>query len=121
MECEAVKSLIHPYVDGELDAGHVLEVDQHVAHCPACAEAVERVRAVSGAVGGAGLRYSAPAMLRERIQKEMRPRPATVETSQSSTWKYLALAASLMAVFVLGMLMARGVRQSEMFVAAAVE
>src|SRR5262245_9694116 len=102
MECEAAKSLIHPYVDGELDAGHVLEVDQHVAHCPTCAQTVERVRAVSSAVGGAGLRYSAPPTLRERIQAEMSPRPA-MEASQWSVWKYLGLAASLMAMLVLGL------------------
>jgi anti-sigma factor RsiW len=121
MECENAKSLIHPYVDGELDAGHVLEVDEHVAHCPACAQAVERVRAVSDAVGSAGLRFSAPVALRERIQEEMRPRSAAVQSSPSSAWKYLALAASLLAVSMLGLQMTRGGRQPDVFVAEAVE
>jgi anti-sigma factor RsiW len=124
VECEAAKLLIHPYVDGELDAGHVLEVDQHVAACAACAQAVERVRAVGSAVSGAGLRFSAPAGLRERIETELRPRPVTVasaDTSRSSSWKYLALAASLLAASLLGFQLTRGTHQSDLVIAEVVD
>jgi anti-sigma factor RsiW len=124
VECEAAKLLIHPYVDGELDAGHVLEVDQHVADCAACAQAVERVRAVGSAVSGAGLRYRAPAGLGERIEAELRPRPAAVAltgASPSSSWKYLALAASLLAVSLLGFQLTRGTHRSDLVIAEVVE
>jgi anti-sigma factor RsiW len=124
VDCEAAKSLIHPYVDGELDAGHVLEVDQHVAGCAACAQAVERVRAVGSAVSGAALRFSAPSGLRERINAELRPRPAAVvsaDTSRSSSWKYLAVAAILFAASLLGFQLTRGGNRSELLVAEVVE
>jgi anti-sigma factor RsiW len=124
VECEAAKLLIHPYMDGELDAGHVLEVDQHVAGCPACAQAVERVRAVGSAVSGARLRYSGPAGLRERIEAELRPRPvavASTNASPSSSWKYLAVAATLFAASVLGFQLTRGGSRSDLMVAEVVE
>jgi anti-sigma factor RsiW len=124
VECEVAKLLIHPYVDGELDAGHVLEVDQHVAGCAACAQAVERVRAVGSAVSGAGLRFSAPESLRERIEAELRPRPvavASTDGSQSPRWKYLALAASLLAASLLGFQLTRGTHRSDLVIAEVVD
>lgn len=122
VECEAAKRLIHPYVDGELDAGHVLEVDQHVAECAACAQAVERVRAVGSAVSGAGLRFSAPAGLRERVEAELRPQPvASADASRSSSWKYLAVAATLFAASLLAFQLTRGGSRSDLMVAEVVE
>ena len=37
MKCEEVQALHGPYLDSELDAKNSLEIEQHLAACPACA------------------------------------------------------------------------------------
>ena len=37
MTCDEAEILIHALLDGELDAGHAREVEEHIAGCPRCA------------------------------------------------------------------------------------
>jgi anti-sigma factor RsiW len=55
-------------IDGELDAGHAREVEDHIATCPRCAAALQTYRDMSKAVADANLRYTAPPELRRRIE-----------------------------------------------------
>jgi anti-sigma factor RsiW len=71
MTCEEAEILLHALIDGELDAGHAREVEQHVAGCARCTAALADYRAMSAAVNGANLRYTAPASLRERIEASL--------------------------------------------------
>jgi len=111
VDCEETITLIHPYLDGELDLVHALEVSTHMNGCAACAKAAERIRAVENTVRAAGLRYSAPPILAERIRASLPPRPAVTNTSRRSLWPYLAVAASLLAVSLLGVDWIRSMRQ----------
>ena len=36
MTCDEAEILLHALIDGELDAGHAREVEEHVAGCPRC-------------------------------------------------------------------------------------
>jgi anti-sigma factor RsiW len=67
-DCGESEMLLHALVDGELDAGHVREVEAHVASCRSCAQALESIRALRRAMGGARLKEQAPAHLRSRIE-----------------------------------------------------
>lgn len=58
---------LHMLVDGELDAAHVLECEQHLAECPACAARLERIRATRHAIAQEAVRWPAPEGLRARI------------------------------------------------------
>jgi anti-sigma factor RsiW len=55
-----------PYLDGELDAVHCLEVEQHLDGCEQCRERVSFGRAMRGSLRVVG-RSRAPAGLRERL------------------------------------------------------
>jgi anti-sigma factor RsiW len=66
--CDDYETLLHALADGELDAGHVRDVDAHVASCPSCAAKLRSIRAMSDAMAGANLREAAPAHLRSRIE-----------------------------------------------------
>ncbi|HEX3598839.1 MAG TPA: anti-sigma factor [Lacipirellulaceae bacterium] len=112
MECKEAQLLIHPYVDRELDAAHSLEVDRHIENCAACTQAADRVRAVSQAVSSAGLRFSAPPMLANQIRAAIKPQPPAAPLPSKSWWSYLAIAASLLAVSLLGLEWTRGIRES---------
>ena len=71
MNCGESEILLNALIDGELDAGHARDVEQHVAACSACAEVLTEFREVHDAVSGAGLKMTAPAHLRSRIEKAL--------------------------------------------------
>lgn len=48
MSCSKMENKILPFVDGRLKASEVLEVEKHIAVCPACSLRVNEFRAVSG-------------------------------------------------------------------------
>ena len=77
MNCEEAEILLHALIDGELDAGHAREVENHVASCPRCAAALRDYREMSKAVASADVRYEAPLELRRRIEAAL-PQQARV-------------------------------------------
>src|SRR6478752_6765916 len=74
MNCDEAEILLHALIDGELDAGHAREVESHIAGCPRCAAALRDYREMSKAIAEAGARYTAPAALRQRIERAL-PQP----------------------------------------------
>jgi anti-sigma factor RsiW len=71
MTCDEAEILLHALIDGELDAGHAREVEDHIAGCPRCAAQLEAYRAMSQTIAGVGLRYTAPPELRRRIEASL--------------------------------------------------
>jgi len=47
MNCKKVLSRLHAYVDGEMPASLMREIEQHLGACPSCRSQVERIRQVS--------------------------------------------------------------------------
>ena len=80
MNCAECEILIHALLDGELDAGHTRDVEEHGAECPACAEKLRAFRAMRGAFAAADLKEAAPASLRGRIEAALPLPPARGET-----------------------------------------
>jgi anti-sigma factor RsiW len=68
MTCDEAEILLHALLDGELDAGHAREVEDHIAGCPRCAAQLSAYREMSKAVSSAELVYTAPPKLRRRIE-----------------------------------------------------
>ena len=50
MNCDEAGTMIHAYLDGELDVLHSLEMDRHIAECAACSTAAHRIESVRTAV-----------------------------------------------------------------------
>jgi anti-sigma factor RsiW len=73
--CADYETLLHALADGELDAGHVRDVDAHVAGCADCAAKLKAIRALREAMAGSSLKEAAPAHLRSRIEA-LFPAPA---------------------------------------------
>jgi anti-sigma factor RsiW len=76
MTCDEAEILLHALIDGELDAGHAREVEDHIAGCPDCAAALAAYREMSKAITDADLRYTAPPLLRKRIEAALPQTPA---------------------------------------------
>ena len=89
MTCEKALPLIPLAQDGELDARSVLELDEHVAHCPACARESASLRALSEAAQAHLPRYQLPATLERKLRRSIHPR---------RRWATGAAAAAAMAV-----------------------
>ena len=74
MTCEEAEVLLQALIDGELDAGHAREVEDHIASCPHCAALAKDYRAMSRMIADKGASYTAPAELRRRIEPAL-PQP----------------------------------------------
>src|SRR5438445_12288552 len=84
MTCEEAEVLLHALIDGELDAGHAREVENHISGCLGCAAALQDYREMSKAVADAGARYTAPPELRRRIEAALpQPQPLAVPSRRA--------------------------------------
>jgi anti-sigma factor RsiW len=100
MTCDEAEILLHALIDGELDAGHAREVEDHLAGCPGCAAQLAAYRAMSKAVAGADLRFTAPAMLRRRIEAAL---PRAEAPSRRAVLRGFAMGSAASAIAATGL------------------
>ena len=100
MTCDEAEILLQALIDGELDAGHAREVEEHVAGCPNCAAQLRDYREMSQAVAGAGLRYTAPPELRRRIEAAL---PQTQAPSRRMLLRGFAMGSAVSAIAATGL------------------
>jgi anti-sigma factor RsiW len=112
------ETMLNALADGELDAGHVRDVEAHVAGCAACAEKLKAIRALRTAMANASLKEPAPAHLRSRIEalfpaaaSEPAPASASLKGAIARWWRSFiggfavggALSAAATAMLVIGL------------------
>jgi anti-sigma factor RsiW len=100
MTCDEAETLLHALIDGELDAGHAREVEDHVAGCPRCAAALRDYREMSKAVASADLRYKAPVELRRRIEASL---PQAKAPSRRAVLRGFAMGSGVSAIAATGL------------------
>lgn len=79
--CSHWELMLHGFIDGELDAAHSLEFEQHLATCLHCAGQLKRFQALKQVVSQKGVRWRAPDHVRAQVlaaivheaEKEARP------------------------------------------------
>jgi anti-sigma factor (TIGR02949 family) len=69
-ECRDRSRRLGSYLDGELEAATLIEIDEHVARCDSCREEAQLLRAMRGSLKRV-VRGAAPSGLRERIGNAM--------------------------------------------------
>jgi len=102
MNCEEAEVLVHALIDGELDAGHAREVEEHVAGCPQCAARLREFTEMRRAMNPGVLHFPAPASLRSRIEGKL-PEPEKA-ASRRSVLKGFAIGATASALAASGLL-----------------
>jgi anti-sigma factor RsiW len=106
--CREAAQWVSAYADRELDAVSSLQMESHLAECPRCRAALERVDAVRTAVGAAGLTYAPPAELASRVRAAVgREAAPTRRRWRSAAVAGTAIAAAL-AWLVVGNVIGRG-------------
>jgi anti-sigma factor RsiW len=100
MTCEEAEILLHAQIDGELDAGHAREVEQHIANCLQCAAQLAAYREMSEVISGADLRYTAPPELRRRIEASL---PQRQVPSRRALLRGFAMGSAVSAIAATGL------------------
>lgn len=100
MSCEVAHSTLHGYFDGELDLMNSVEIERHLASCPACAARLAREQALRARLSASALKISAPAELRRRIAASLNAGAEAGRHVPRRIPRRLAAIAATAAVFV---------------------
>lgn len=104
MSCELTQTVLHGYLDGELDAARAADFERHLVSCTDCVAALEANENLRASVQRAGLYERAPRALRQKMQAELGgpvQSGATVMRSPAQ-WRWLAMAATFLLAVLLG-------------------
>jgi anti-sigma factor RsiW len=107
VSCELTQSVLHGYIDGELDAARAADFERHLLSCAQCTSALETQEKLSASIQRAGLYERAPATLRRKLEEQYRaPAPSAVVPipmrARVRPTQWLALAAALILAFFIG-------------------
>jgi anti-sigma factor RsiW len=98
VNCQEAQTLLHAYVDGELEMTGTLEIEQHLQTCPACASAHARLVDLRTALQ-TQLPYHTPRrQLRLNVQAALRRAGRRDSARRLATPRWLALAACVAVV-----------------------
>lgn len=98
MSCDFAHSLLHGYLDGELDAARAAEFEHHLENCHECTATLGATESLRSSLQRAQLYETAPAALRTRIRSEIKVATSTVGGQRSTAWRWLAVAAAMLLV-----------------------
>ncbi len=103
MSCPENETLIHGYLDGELDLGSALRFEAHMKECAACAQAVENHKALSRTLKSGPFYFGASGDLEQRIRTALVESTSTrilpaASTRQTTTWKLPRLSWAILGV-----------------------
>lgn len=104
MDCKIAHDLLPLYFDGELDRALIREFEAHLDSCADCRAALIELDTLRRALREDAPRYSAPEILRKRIQKQIAA-PLSESPVRRSSTRWLALAASWVIAFAAGGIM----------------
>jgi len=102
MTCDEAEILLHALVDGELAAGHISEVEAHVATCPRCTAELAAIRQMHEAIARADLKFAATTLLRKSIEAAV-PQPQLATPSRRSVVKGFAMGSAVSALAATGL------------------
>jgi len=94
MKCELSETLLHGYVDGELDAAGAVHFERHLESCAECAGALAREQILRQTLQSSSLYERAPHSLRQRILSSLPAAPESQRTAGSFSWLWPAVAAA---------------------------
>ena len=106
MKCQECEELLHPYLDGELDAAQRGAVDEHLKSCDDCRQSLEHLQMLQRALQMPELRYAASDMLRQKIKSKLRE--ADARERRPAFPRLGAAAAALIAVALVWSFMPHG-------------
>jgi anti-sigma factor (TIGR02949 family) len=101
MNCEFSHTLLHGYLDGELDAAGAVNFESHLESCPQCSEILAREQSLQESLQRSQLYERAPASLHRRVRSKL-PAMTPASVARSKAWFWPAFAAASLLVALLG-------------------
>jgi mycothiol system anti-sigma-R factor len=102
--CELTQTVLHGYMDGELDAARAADFERHLISCAECVSILEANESVRSSIQRAGLYERAPRALRQKIQAQLggTTKPSVMPIRNPAPWRWLAIAATVLLALFLG-------------------
>ena len=122
MSCDFTDTVLHGYLDGELDAVRAAEFERHLERCSECVAALETQESLRSSIERAQLYEKAPASLRKKVLSEVSAVSSVAVIPRRVPWRWLAAAAALLLVVYGGWRVLAGLRggNSEAVLAAQI-
>ena len=98
MSCDFSGTLLHAYLDGELDAVRAAEFERHLETCRECTANLGAAESLRSSLQRAQLYEAAPAELRKKIRSELKISTGGTSSSKIAAWRWLAAAAAILLV-----------------------
>jgi mycothiol system anti-sigma-R factor len=96
MACDQSRTLIHAYLDSELDPVRAAEFERHLEQCSACVSELDKQESLRSSIKQAQLYEKAPTALRQKISQAV-SHPASIPMrKRSSSLPWLAIAAAIL-------------------------
>lgn len=102
MSCELARTIVHGYLDGELDAARAAEFESHLETCAECIAALEAQESLRSSLGRAQLYEKAPAKLRQNVLAGTRGVTPQVIRPRGVDWRWLSAAAAILLLLFAG-------------------
>ena len=104
MGCELTQTVLHGYMDGELDAARAADFERHLISCSDCVAVLEANESVRSSIQRAGLYERAPRALRQKIQAQIggSTQASVIPIPKPAMWRWLAIAATVLLALFLG-------------------
>jgi mycothiol system anti-sigma-R factor len=96
MSCDLSGTLLHAYLDGELDAVRAAEFERHLENCRECTATLGAAESLRASLQRAQLYETAPPELRKEIRSKLKISAASTSRSPVAAWRWLAAAAAIL-------------------------
>src|SRR5690242_7763937 len=106
MDCFDTQTLLHGYIDGELDLVNTVALEAHLHDCPLCSRKYKNQQTLRNAIRSSSLYVAAPAGLEQRIQSSIR-KAHKVDTPPRVPARYWLSFAALAIVVLLALSLGR--------------
>lgn len=100
MSCDFCDTLLHGYLDGELDAVRAAEFERHLENCRECTATLGEAETVRSSLQSAKLYDRAPASLHRKIRGELKSSEGARKLALLPMWRWVGAAAAIVAVTV---------------------
>ncbi len=98
MNCDFTRTVLHGYLDGELDATRAAEFERHLESCRECATSLGSEESLRSSLQRSGLYENAPVALRKKIHAGLDAATASSVAIRIPVWRWLAVAATILVV-----------------------
>src|SRR5260370_30539821 len=98
VNCDLTRTVLHGYLDGELDATRAAEFERHLEGCRECATSLGSEESLRSSLQRSGLYENAPLALRKKVRADLDAATSSSAPIRIPVWRWLAVAAPILFV-----------------------